>query len=727
MSVGNFSEIVRGIAVSESSTCQIFLAHAPEDGDRVKEIYKDLSEVGYSPWMDDEDLIPGEKIHERIKTALGESDLVVACFSKRSADREGDFQKDLRLALNNVNTMPVGRIYLIPLKLDDCIIPDLRQEEYGVALRDYYSVDYWKHDGFEKLKQAIDFRCGEMGKDRHQKAQLLSPKESSLNGEISEESPNRDTDSESYSKEAYAALRKTINKSRYWLDKNPEYIHQGGMALVCRAKDKLLDRDVAVKVLSNPTKESRKNFVKTAKVALQVSDEPNFLTVYDARFYNHNSKATNSSPYAEYPYIIMQYAGDDIERGITGESLKNYIERKDRISPEQVRDITLILGRAVLNLRNQHSHHQHMNIKPSNIMIRSRPRIASEAANLFFPDNSLHEPLLSPLTWDNVSSREEILKSLVERSLSINQYCNWDYFMEDLTYLPPELFSPKLPASKVDQYMLGLLAYEMLSKKRPERLKALDINEFSVNPKGCFEKIVESLEREGVKAFVEGSEIIDREDCPESLIQAILKMISIDPDQRFDSLVAALDAIDREYELVVAKDSFRRCIQKEEFFEAFYMKFKKRLDNKSPGKFSFLFEGISEGRTRSTSSEDLSELWKRHYDKINEAILLLFAYYDQENRGDLNILSRIGKYHANIPLEERKSPGSKDLFHISEEDFDTFKEALIETVCGEEPFDEHCKNEKEKEIISECWEKVLNEGVKYMKECIATFNTRAPK
>jgi formylglycine-generating enzyme required for sulfatase activity len=39
--------------------------------------------------------------------------------------------------------------------LDECDIPDLRQEEYGLNLRDLHWLDYWEEDGFEQLERAI--------------------------------------------------------------------------------------------------------------------------------------------------------------------------------------------------------------------------------------------------------------------------------------------------------------------------------------------------------------------------------------------------------------------------------------------------------------------------------------------------------------------------------------------------------------------------------------------
>ena len=65
------------------------------------------------------------------------------------------------MALNECADRPPETIYLIPLRLDNCQIPELRQEEYGVNLLNYQWVDYFEPDGFKNLVESIDhhFAC----------------------------------------------------------------------------------------------------------------------------------------------------------------------------------------------------------------------------------------------------------------------------------------------------------------------------------------------------------------------------------------------------------------------------------------------------------------------------------------------------------------------------------------------------------------------------------------
>ena len=137
---------------------QIFLAHAQEDKPRVRELYLQLQEAGYRPWLDEVDLMPGQSWKEEIPKEIARSNLFLACLSQQSIAKQGYVQREFRLALDRYAEGPAGESSFIPLKLDDCDIPDLSQEETGIALRDFQSLDYWQPDGFDKLLQAIERR-----------------------------------------------------------------------------------------------------------------------------------------------------------------------------------------------------------------------------------------------------------------------------------------------------------------------------------------------------------------------------------------------------------------------------------------------------------------------------------------------------------------------------------------------------------------------------------------
>lgn len=136
---------------------RVFLAHAKEDEAAVVALYDRLKQSGYHPWLDKEDLLPGQNWRAEIPKAIMDSDVFIACLSQRSISKHGYVQREFKMALNAYADKPPGSIYFVPVRLDDCSIPDLRQEEYGVNLKDIHWVDLFKSDGYERLLKALEY------------------------------------------------------------------------------------------------------------------------------------------------------------------------------------------------------------------------------------------------------------------------------------------------------------------------------------------------------------------------------------------------------------------------------------------------------------------------------------------------------------------------------------------------------------------------------------------
>jgi hypothetical protein len=124
-----------------SSRRRIFLGHAREDKGRVRDLYADLKARGLDPWLDEVDLMPGQLWKEEIPKAIREAGLFLACLSSGSVGKVGYVQNEFRLALSAFAERPPGSIFLIPVRLDECDVPDLQIPDRGLSLRDIQWVD----------------------------------------------------------------------------------------------------------------------------------------------------------------------------------------------------------------------------------------------------------------------------------------------------------------------------------------------------------------------------------------------------------------------------------------------------------------------------------------------------------------------------------------------------------------------------------------------------------
>ncbi|ETW92574.1 MAG: hypothetical protein ETSY1_43045, partial [Candidatus Entotheonella factor] len=126
---------------------RIFLCHASEDKPQVREIYHRLKDLGFEPWLDEKDLLPGQDWDLLIETTLKTSDFVMVFLSERSVDKIGYVQREFRRARSRSEEMPQGYIYTIPVKLDDCEVP----EQFSV----YHWVNLKNEAAFDQVVQAL--------------------------------------------------------------------------------------------------------------------------------------------------------------------------------------------------------------------------------------------------------------------------------------------------------------------------------------------------------------------------------------------------------------------------------------------------------------------------------------------------------------------------------------------------------------------------------------------
>lgn len=126
---------------------RIFLSYARQDVVKVEDAYRTLRRAGFNPWMDTRDLTPGELWEQSITNAIREAAFFFAFISKSSMNRRGMLQKEIRTALKVWEQLLDSDIYLIPIRLEDCEVPQ--------PLGQFQWVDLFYEDGWPKLFAAI--------------------------------------------------------------------------------------------------------------------------------------------------------------------------------------------------------------------------------------------------------------------------------------------------------------------------------------------------------------------------------------------------------------------------------------------------------------------------------------------------------------------------------------------------------------------------------------------
>lgn len=193
-----------------------------------------------------------------------------------------------------------------------------------------------------------------------------------------------------------------------------EQIGTGGMSYVYKAKDHKLNRYVAVKVLKSEFSEN-KGFVSKFRVEAQAAAglaHPNIVNVYDVGEDNG------------LHYIVME-----LVEGIT---LKEYIEKKARLSVKEAISIAIQVSMGIEAAHNNHIIHR--DIKPQNIII-------SREGKVKVTDFGIARAATSNTITSNV--------------------------MGSVHYTSPEQARGGYSDEKSDIYSLGITMFEMLTGRVP--------------------------------------------------------------------------------------------------------------------------------------------------------------------------------------------------------------------------------------------------------------------
>jgi hypothetical protein len=150
-------EIAREQAISvkaprRGKKLKVFLCHASGDKPEVRKLYHKLAKDGFKPWLDEEDLVPGQKWQLEIPKAVHSSDAVVVCLSNNSITKTGYVQKEIRYALDAADERPDDAIFLIPVRLEECNVP--------TRLSPFHWVNLYEEEGYKRLVTALETIAG---------------------------------------------------------------------------------------------------------------------------------------------------------------------------------------------------------------------------------------------------------------------------------------------------------------------------------------------------------------------------------------------------------------------------------------------------------------------------------------------------------------------------------------------------------------------------------------
>ena len=103
----------------------VFISYVRENSEAVERLAQALKTHGIKVWLDKNDIMPGQRWKNAIRTAISQGDFFIACFSTESVSRSRTYMnKELALAIEELSLRPANRAWFIPVLLSKCDIPD---------------------------------------------------------------------------------------------------------------------------------------------------------------------------------------------------------------------------------------------------------------------------------------------------------------------------------------------------------------------------------------------------------------------------------------------------------------------------------------------------------------------------------------------------------------------------------------------------------------------------
>ena len=146
------------ISEKEMSEMQhVFISYIRENKVEVDRIHQELESLGIKIWRDLQDINPGERWKRQIRKAIREGAFFIACFSKEYNKRDKTYMnEELTIAIDELRKRPTDRVWFIPIKLNECMIPD-REIGGGETLNDLNHLKVYEdwNAGIERIVKVI--------------------------------------------------------------------------------------------------------------------------------------------------------------------------------------------------------------------------------------------------------------------------------------------------------------------------------------------------------------------------------------------------------------------------------------------------------------------------------------------------------------------------------------------------------------------------------------------
>ena len=135
----------------------VFISYCHENKTVVDRLCQALASHDIHIWLDRDNIGPGTPWKQAIQQAIQHGDFFIACFSTEvNARNQTYMSEELKVAIEELHRRPVDKVWFIPVKLNECEIPDI-DIGGGETLRTLQYVDLHENweTGIQRLLDTI--------------------------------------------------------------------------------------------------------------------------------------------------------------------------------------------------------------------------------------------------------------------------------------------------------------------------------------------------------------------------------------------------------------------------------------------------------------------------------------------------------------------------------------------------------------------------------------------
>jgi len=136
----------------------VFISYASPDKEQVLPYYDALKDASYDLWMDEKKLVAGQDWNFEIKKSFSKAQIIILFISKNSTLKRGYVQRELKMALFNLEEKLRDDIYIIPIILDETTIPDELEDLHCIKDKGFTS-------NLHEIKRSLSMQLEKVNKD----------------------------------------------------------------------------------------------------------------------------------------------------------------------------------------------------------------------------------------------------------------------------------------------------------------------------------------------------------------------------------------------------------------------------------------------------------------------------------------------------------------------------------------------------------------------------------